>query len=344
MFCWLDLLSEEKVVKTCYVWILNFLMHSRGCKKGFNSLGMVGLVFALVNPGREGLWRWAECAHAQAPCAPWVSAQSTPSWITATSVLLVEMQVPGERAAGSLGCVLGNWDVMGEVTPERCWSKTRALGSPGGAVQITAQKEDAVSLKNESTSVFLSNLSSPKVPCWSNATFCLVLVFAFSLEQNVLPSFVSKNLEMKTHSFHFVESRKRSFITSEFFTHLSFWTNPFDEYSSSWQIFSLYYQPFSLANRFITRTDSPSLGILTCLLLLPSWFIAAIQTGPALHWKGNRFLMSPQVKMKQVIFIFLGTGLERKRKIWIPPGTSWFPSVPARTWIPQCHSPGNPHR
>lgn len=111
----------------------------------------------------------------------------------------------------------------------------------GGAVQITAQKEDAVSLKNGSTSIFLSNLSSPKVPCWSNATFCLVLVFAFSFEQNVLPSFVSKNLEMKTHSFHFGESRKRSFITSEFFTHLSFWTNPFDEYSSGWQIFSLYY-------------------------------------------------------------------------------------------------------
>lgn len=77
------------------------------------------------------------------------------------------------------------------------------------------------------------------------------------------------------------------------------------------------------------------LGILTCLLLLPCQLIAAMWMCPDFQWRGNRFLISPQLKVKPMHFIFLGTGLERKRKIWNPPGTSRFHSVPARTWIPQ---------
>lgn len=77
------------------------------------------------------------------------------------------------------------------------------------------------------------------------------------------------------------------------------------------------------------------LRILTCLLLLPCQLTAAMWMCPDFPWKGNRFLISPQLKVKPMHLIFLGTGLERKRKIWIPPGTSRFHSVPARTWIPQ---------
>lgn len=76
-------------------------------------------------------------------------------------------------------------------------------------------------------------------------------------------------------------------------------------------------------------------GILNCLLLLPWQFTAAMWMRLDFQWKGNRILISPQLKVKPMHFIFLGTGLERKRKIWVQPGTSWFHSVPARTWIPQ---------
>lgn len=92
------------------------------------------------------------------------------------------------------------------------------------------------------------------------------------------------------------------------------------------------FRSFSSANKFITWADLPScLGILTVASAL-----MANSSCVSVPWlSGNRFLTSPQLTAKPKPFIFLGTGLERKRKIQTSPGTSWFYSVPARTWAPQ---------
>lgn len=92
------------------------------------------------------------------------------------------------------------------------------------------------------------------------------------------------------------------------------------------------FQSFSSAKKFITWADLPScLGILTVASAL-----MANSSRVSMPWlSGNSFLTSPQLQVKPTHFIFLGTGLERKRKIWTSPGTSWFHSVPARTWVPQ---------
>jgi len=64
------------------------------------------------------------------------------------------------------------------------------------------------------------------------------------------------------------------------------------------------------------------LGILTSLLLLPWQLTAAMRMCLGFQRKGNRILISLQLKVKPMHFIFLGTGLERKRKRGILPGTS----------------------
>lgn len=93
-----------------------------------------------------------------------------------------------------------------------------------------------------------------------------------------------------------------------------------------------YHQQISSSHELICQVR---LGILTCLLLLPWWLIAAMRVCPGFQQKGDRFLMPPQLKAKPMHLICLGMGLARKRKTWIPPGTSWFHAVPARTGIPR---------
>lgn len=129
----------------------------------------------------------------------------------------------------------------------------------GRAVQITAQK-----IKNKSMFCLLKMKTFP----FSHQT-STHLKFCFGLTQlSVSLLFLlnkifchpwCKNLKMKTHLFHFSESRKRCFITSESFTHLFFWTDLFDKYSSSWQMFSVSYRLFSSANKFIMWANLPSL-------------------------------------------------------------------------------------
>ena len=131
---------------------------------------------------------------------------------------LWHLSMPGHRYPWKVQDYLSKFE---NASPKFFMAKTESWDPQGRDVQITAQKikeqEYVLFVKNENISFFSPSLNSPKVLFWSDTILCFI---AFPFEQNVLPSLASKNLKMKTHLFHFGESRKRCFITSEFFCHL----------------------------------------------------------------------------------------------------------------------------
>lgn len=108
------------------------------------------------------------------------------------------------------------------ASPNVFMAKTESWDPQSRAVQITAQKiknKSMFCLLKTKTFPFSHQTSTHLRFCFGLTQFSVSLLF---LLNKIFCHLWCKNLNMKTHLFHFSESRKRCFVTSESFSHLFF--------------------------------------------------------------------------------------------------------------------------